>query len=397
MIVFNPYGMEFAADPYPLYARLREEAPVYHNAEMNFWALSRFDDVYEGHRDANLYSSAGGVTIEGAEAVMPLLIVKDPPEHNWAKGLVTKIFSKARMTALDVFIRNRTVELLEAAYEKYGADGEFDLVSEFSVRLPLDVISELLSIPVEFREEIHDLSNKVISRDPNQDPAVRGHATMRSLQIYNTLAQERRANMSDDVISMLIEQEVKDDKGNVHRMDDNEIAIRFFEMGFAGHETVAKGIPNGAMAFAKFPSEQQKLNADRGLLPGAVDEILRYDPPSQLQGRTTTRDVTLHGVTIPAKSKVMLLTGAATRDPSAFENPDVFDISRTPDPRSIFFGFGQHKCLGQHLARQEISTAFDELRSRFPNYEVDPSRVTRGISSNVRGVNTLPTRLGAHA
>jgi cytochrome P450 len=170
------------------------------------------------------------------------------------------------------------------------------------------------------------------------------------------------------------------------------------EMGFAGHETVAKAIPNGAMAFHQFPEERMRLLNDRSLLPNAVDEILRYDPPSQLQGRTTTVDVTLHGVTIPAGQKVMLVTGAATRDPRSFSDADRFDVTRpVSDYMSIFFGFGVHKCLGIHLARQEIGVAFDELLSRFPNYEVSPERATRSILSNVRGVSSLPITLGQHA
>lgn len=397
MLEFDPYDRDYGADPYPLYARLREEAPVFHNAKMKFWALSRYDDVVMAHRDAVTFSSAGGVTIEGHEAKMPLLIVKDKPEHGWAKGLVVNLFSRPRMMALDIFIRKRAVELLEEAYEKYGPDGEFNFVSEFSVRLPLDVISELLSIPEELREEIHHLSNTIVYRGADQDEQAAGIATMRMLQLYTELAQDRRANPRDDVVSMLIAQEIKDENGVMHMMSDQEIGVRFLEMGFAGHETVAKAIPNGAMAFHKFPDQRALLADDRDLMTAAVDEILRYDPPSQLQGRTTTRDFELHGVTIPQGEKVMLLTASATRDPRAFEEPDRFDIERPLDNRSIFFGYGVHKCLGIHLARQEIAIAFDELFNRFPDHRVDPARVTRSILSNVRGVNSLPTQLGRHA
>lgn len=398
MLKFDPYDRDYGINPYPLYARLRDETPVYHNPEMKFWALSRFEDVLNAHKDAKTFSSAGGVTIEGIEAGMPLLIVKDPPEHAWAKALVVKLFSRPRMIALDAFIRRRTVELLETAYDKYGPDSEFDFVKEFSLELPLGVISELLGIPEEFRAEIHDLISVTLSRGPDQDQSALGAAMMRNLQIYTELAADRRANPREDVISMLIAEEVKDEDGGTHRLDDFEIAVRFMEMGAAGHETVAKAIPNGAMAFHYFPEEHARLLNDRSLLRNAVDEILRYDPPSQLQGRTTTRDVMLHDVTIPAGQKVMLITGAATRDPRQFEEPDRFDITRpVSDYLSVFFGFGIHKCLGIHLARQEIFVAFDELLSRFPNYRVYPERATRAILSNVRGVATLPITLGRHA
>jgi cytochrome P450 len=397
MLEFNPYDRDYGADPYPLYERLREEAPVFHNPEMRFWALSRYDDVVAAHRDAATFSSAGGVTIEGAEASMPLLIVKDHPEHNWAKSLVTKLFSRPRMAALDIFMRRRAGELIEAAAEKCGPDGEFNFVSEFTVQLPLEVISELLGIPPALRQEIHHLSNIAISRGEDRDESVSTTATRRNMEIYLLLARERRANPRDDIISMVIAQEVEDENGVKHSLSDEEIAVRFGEMSFAGHETVAKAIPNGAMAFHRFPDQRSKLTRNRGLLPNAVEEILRYDPPSQLQGRTTTRDVTLHGVTIPVGSKTMLVTGSATRDPRAFEEPAAFNIERKLDNRSIFFGYGVHKCLGIHLARQELAIAFDELFNRFPNWEVDPTRITRSILSNVRGVDSLPIRLGKHA
>ena len=398
MLTFDPYDREYGLDPYPLYARLRDEAPVYHNPGMKFWALTRFEDVLNAHRDAKLFSSAGGVTIEGTEAGMPFLIVKDQPEHSWSKALVVKLFSRPRMIALDAFIRRRAGELLEGLYDKHGPNGEFDFVSEFTVPLPLSVISELLGIPEEYHEEIHNLSNITVSRGPDRDMNEVAMATMRTMQIYTELAADRRANPRDDVVSMLIAEEVQGEDGKKHRLEDYEIAARFLEMGFAGHETVAKAIPNGAIAFHHFPDEHHRLLADRGLLKNAVDEILRFDPPSQLQGRTTTADVTLHGVTIPAGERVMLVTGAATRDPRTFENADRFDVTRpVSDYLSVFFGFGIHKCLGVHLARQEVGVAFDELLTRFPNYRVSPERATRAVLSNVRGVATLPITLGERA
>jgi cytochrome P450 len=398
MLTFDPYDREYGLDPYPLYSRLRDEAPVYHNPGMKFWALTRFEDVLNAHKDAKLFSSAGGVTIEGTEASMPFLIVKDQPEHTWSKALVVKLFSRPRMIALDAFIRTRAAGLLEGLYDKHGPNGEFDFVAEFTVPLPLSVISELLGIPEEYHEEIHHLSNITVSRGPDRDMNEVAKATMRTMQIYMELAADRRANPRDDVVSMLIAEEVQGEDGAKHRLEDHEIAARFLEMGFAGHETVAKAIPNGAMAFHHFPEEHDRLLNDRSLLKNAVDEILRFDPPSQLQGRTTTSDVTMHGVTIPAGEKVMLVTGAATRDPRTFENADRFDITRpVSDYLSVFFGFGVHKCLGVHLARQEIAVAFDELLTRFPNYRVAPERATRAVLSNVRGVATLPITLGERA
>ena len=397
MLEFDPYSREYNDDPYALYERLREEAPIYYNERMKFWALSRYADVVEAHKDAKTYSSAGGTTLEGHEAAMPLLIVKDQPEHGWAKALVAKLFSRQRMEALDIFIRQRATELLDGIWERHGATGEFDLVAEYSVRLPLDVISELLGIPEENRADVHHYSNLVVQRGESRDEAASAQASMNLIGLYMKLATERRANPRDDIISTIIAERTTDEDGNIHEMSDQEIAVRFMEMGFAGHETVAKAIPNGAMAFTAHPDQWAMLRDDPSLVPQAVEEILRHQPPSQLQGRTTTRDVQLHGRTIPAGERVMLITGSAVRDPRAFDRPDEFDITRKTDQRSIYFGFGVHKCLGIHLARRELAITFEELARRFPDFSVDASRATRAILSNVRGVASLPAVLGKPA
>jgi cytochrome P450 len=389
MIEFDPYSLEFSNDPYPIYKRLRDEAPVHHCASLNFWALSRYADVLEAHRDFQTYSSAGGVTIEGFDAFVPLLIVKDPPEHRWHKALVTKVFTSARMAALEPFIRNLVGSLLDKAAQQ----DEVDLVEAFALQVPLHVISELIGIPQDLREEIHRLTNRLLFRGDTSGLEELGATMAATIEIYQGLVRERRAHPRNDPISYLIESEVQDDTGVVRRLTDEEMAFRFGELAAAGHETVAKAIPNGAIAFQRFPSERQKLVDNPGLVTNAVEEVLRFDPPSQLQGRTTTRDVTLHGITIPAGSKTMLLTGAATRDERKFENPDVFDISREASIESVFFGFGPHRCLGIHLARLELRIVFEELFRRFPHFEVDPERATRSVLSNVRGVKTLPARL----
>jgi cytochrome P450 len=398
MLHFDPYDPDFNADPYPVYKRLREEAPVFFCENKNFWLLTRFQDVIAAHRDEVTFTSKYGITLDGPveQVVRGNLITMPEPEHGLAKRLVGRLFGRPRMIELDGFIRRRAAELLEEAGEKYGTD-EFDFVDEITVRLPLDVISELLGIPEEYRDEVHHLCNGILIRGTADAAANSQAALMKIYGLFMRLAQERRANPRDDIISQLIADEVEDDQGVKRSLDDHEIAARFVEMALAGHETVAKAIPNGAMAFQKFPAQRQKLQEDRSLLMQAVDEIVRYDPPTQLQGRVTTRDVTLRGVTIPAMSRVILATASASRDPEGFSDPDSFDITRQIDIKSHYFGYGVHKCLGIHLARQEIAITFDELFNRFPDWQVDPDRVTRLILSNVRGVATLPIRLGAHA
>jgi cytochrome P450 len=394
---FDPYSMEYAIDPYPFYEWMRENAPVYHHREMDFYILSRYEDVWKAHRDAAIYSSAAGVTIERQDNAGLILLGKDAPDHGWAKAMMTKVFSRERMEALDPFIRQRAVDLLEGAYQRHGPHGEWDMVSEFSVELPLYVISELLGIPEELRAEVHHQANKFLARGDGSTQEVQLEANMGLFGLFHELTQARRAEPKDDPVSLLIALQIEDEAGTMRQLDDTEIAMRFLEMAIAGHETVAKAIPSGAMAMELFPAEKAKLRSDSGKIPQAVQEVLRFDPPSQLQGRCTTREVTLHGVTIPADKRVMLATGSATRDPRAFPDPDRFDIDRDNDSRTVFFGYGVHKCLGIHLAQREIAIAFEELFTRFPDWQVDPARATRVAVTNVRGVAGLPIMLGKHA
>jgi cytochrome P450 len=327
------------------------------------------------------------VTIEGAEKDNPLLIVKDPPEHRWHRKIVSRVFTPRRILDLEPFIRRRAGELLDAHLD----DDEFDIVTQFSVRLPLDVISELIGIPVELRERVHELSDALAKRGEGSDPEAATQAGVDLVMLLLGLVEDRRAKPRDDVISLIMNTEVTDDAdGSTRRLSDLEIAVRFQELAFAGHETVAKGIPNGLLALTKFPDQLRALLADRSLLATAVDETLRYDPPSQLQGRTTTRDVEVHGVTIPEGEKVMLVTGSALRDERVYENADTFDLFRRDEPSTLFFGFGIHRCLGAHLARLEMRVAFDEILNRFPEFVVDERRAERHVVTNVRGVAGLP-------
>jgi cytochrome P450 len=393
MLTYDPYALENVLDPYQTFKRLRDEAPVYHNAERNFWALSRYDDVFMAHRDAKRFSSAGGVTIEGKEAGMPLLILRDPPDHSWHKGLVTKVFTPTRMAALEGFIRETAIGLLAAMDGKE----EVDFVHDFTVELPLSVICELIEIPRDIRREVHERANVAVVRSDDVDEQTVMTAMFEQHQIFQNLVINRRANPRDDAITLLINTQVKDDEGGTRQLNDFEIATHFMELATAGHETVAKAIANGLIALHNFPEQREKLQADPSLIPAAVEELLRFDPPSQLQGRTTTEDVTLHGVTIPAGSKTMLITGSAMRDERAFIDPEVYNIERDLDQRSIYFGFGIHKCLGIHLARLEMKIALEELFRHYPDYAIDPSRSSRVAYSNLRGVANLQMRPGRRA
>jgi cytochrome P450 len=388
---YDPYDYETFCDPYPIFARLRAEAPVYHNEKLDFWLLTRHADVLAAHNDFERFSSSEGPTIERLplEARQALLIAKDPPEHRWHRKVIGKVFTPRRINALEPYIRQRCRDLLD----RFQGEPEFDVAEQFALQLPLNVISELLSIPHSLRDEIHSLADLTLAR--TDDPGLaekQMEAQIRIFEIFYNLVVERESMPGDDIISVIMNTEVDDDDTGTktRRLEAAEVAMRFQEVAFAGHETVAKGIPNGTIALTKFPDQRRLLAADLSRSGATADEVLRYDPPSQLQGRVSTQDITLHGVTIPSGARVMLATAAAMRDPEAYPDPDRFDIERVPDPSTIYFGFGVHRCIGAHLARLEMRVAFEELVTRFPDFAVDESRAVRHVSSNVRGVAHLP-------
>jgi cytochrome P450 len=389
MVEYSPFSRETAHNPFPVYKQLRDQAPVYHNQEVGFWALSRYEDVVAAHLDTDVFSSAQGVTIEGLDAGLPLLIIKDPPQHTLHRKIAARMFTPRRIGQLEPFIRATTADLLD----KVRDQDRFDLVHDFSFRLPLDVISELIGIPADLRIRVHELSDRMAVRNEDMSPSQDVHqAGAELLSMLTELVRQRRRNPGEDVITLLMNTEVEDEDGTPRSLGDDELAIRFLELAFAGHETVAKLIPNGVIALSWYPDQRRELVADPTLIPNAVEEMLRWDPPSHYQGRWTLRDVELHGTVIPEGVRVILLTGAAVHDERKFPDPEYFDIHRDID-RHVSFGFGRHLCLGASLARLETKIAFEELLKRFPDFTFDETGVERHYSSNVRGLASLPLLL----
>jgi cytochrome P450 len=391
LVEYNPFSRLTAHNPFPVYKQLRDEAPVYHNEEIGFWALSRYEDVVAAHLDIDTFSSTHGVTLDSGDASGPFLITKDPPEHTWHRKIAGRMFTPRRIAQMEPFIRDTAAGLLDQVRDR----DRFDLVQEFSFRLPLDVISELIGIPASLRERVHELSDRMAAREEDMSlPADFRDAVIELIGIFGELVKERRQNPGDDVITMLMNTEVEDEDGSMRRLDDGELSMRFLELAFAGHETVAKLIPNGVVALAWYPDQRRSLVADPGLIPNAVEEMLRWDPPSHYQGRWTMREVKLHGVVIPEGVRVILLTGSAGHDERKYPDPEMFDIHRDVD-RHVAFGFGRHLCLGASLARLETRVAFEELLKRFPDFGFDASGVERYYSGNVRGLSRLPMLIGS--
>jgi cytochrome P450 len=390
-VEYNPFARDTQTNPFPVYQWLRDEAPVYHNAEIGFYALSRFDDVLQAHLDPVTFVSSHGVTIEGYDQGQDLLITSDEPRHGWHRKLVSRVFTPRAISDLEPKVRAIAADVLDGARDR----GEIDIVSEFSTHLPMMVIAEMLGLPPETRAELRRTSDRILDRteadelgNTTDDSQL---AMIEMMTLLTEIVDTKANNLGDDIGSMLLSARVTDDDGNEVALTHAQVASRLLEMTIAGHETTAKLIANGVVALTWYPYQRAELVADPSLIPGAVEEMLRWDPPSHYQGRWVERDVTLHGTTIPADSRVILVTGAANHDERAFPDPEYFNIHREIE-RHVGFGFGIHLCVGAALARLETRVAFEELLTRYPNYEVKQPMV-RAYSSNVRGLSNLPLAL----
>ncbi|NLD76049.1 MAG: cytochrome P450 [Acidimicrobiales bacterium] len=390
-VVYDPYAYEIHEDPYPTYARLREEAPVYRNDERNFWALSRHADVMAGFRDSDTFSNAQGVSIDPAASgphahrTMSFLAM-DPPQHGRMRGLVSRGFTPRRVAEMEDGIRALTVGHLDAALQK----GSFDFVADIAGKVPMDVISEMLGVPVSDRAELRRLSDLLVHREEGVTdvPPAGVEAALSLVVYYADLIADRRANPGEDLVSALCAAEVDGD-----RLTDDEITSFLFLMVVAGNETTTKLLAHSWYWGWKFPDQVAKPFADPERIPDWVEETLRYDTSSQMLARVTLKPVELHGVEIPEGDRVLLLAGSANRDHRAFADPDVYDLDRNLDAGIASFGVGRHFCMGASLARLEARIVLEELVKRVASYEIDPDGTSRVHSVNVRGFDTLPTAL----
>ncbi len=392
--VFDPFSAEFFDDPYPLYRRMRDEAPVSFNERYGFWALFRYEDVARAHREWQTFSSAHGVDLSTLsrppEVVRQLnsIIMLDPPEHDRLRALVSRVFTPKAVAALEPMVR----EVILGFLDRCDPEG-FDVVVDFSGPFPVEVISRMLGVPEPDRQQIRHWLDLMLHREPGEmDPTPEGAAAaIESVAYFMELVADKRRHPSDDMISRLCAAEVDRGDGAPTRLDDEEIAGFAALLGGAGAETVTKLVANAAVLFARNPAEWQKVLDDPGRIPAAVEEVLRYWPPSQYQGRFSVAESTYSGVTVPAGHPTLLVTGSATHDERAFERPDDFDIDRSPS-LALGFGYGVHSCLGAALARLESRIAIGELARRWPRYEIDEFRCTRVHMSNVAGYASVPLR-----
>lgn len=393
---FDPFSDVFFNDPYPTYRRLRDEAPVYRNDQYGFYALSRHEDVANAYKNHEVFSSTRGVDLSmmtSDEPVPPLIIMMDPPEHNRMRVLVSRVFTPRAVQALEPMVREVVTSFFDAALEQ-GGGKSFDVVHDFSALFPVEIITRMLGVPEEHRQNIRIWLDKSLHREPGQigisDEGMA--AAIESGLLYYNLIVEKRNNPGDDMISRLIAAEIEREDGTTTQLDDVEIAGFASLLGGAGAETVTKLVGNAAVLFADNPDQWQRVLDDPANIPAAVEEILRFHPPAQYVGRYTLSDIELSGGTIPANSPVLLINGSASRDERVYDEPDRFDITRDQG-QNIGFGYGIHSCLGAALARMESRIALELMRERMPKFELDRNGLRRVNMTNVAGFSHVPVTL----
>ncbi|MFQ6395747.1 cytochrome P450 [Nocardia sp. KC 131] len=383
---YSPYDFDVHNDPYPYYATLREQAPVFRNDSDDFWALSRHADVLAALRDADRFSSANGLRMEpafwGPQAERFFsFVAMDPPKHTRLRGLVTRAFTQHRVRSLEPRLRAIAHTLLQPLLER----GSFDLMGDFAGPFPTEVISELVGVPAADRDMVRKLGMEIMyTEEESTDLRPEAMRAIGALVGYYTeLTIERSNKRGDDLLSGLLDAADGED-----RLSPEEIVGVLILLVGAGIETTMLTFGNLWHAGAMHPRQRRK--AFDGRIDDWIAESMRYDPSNQTVLRTTTEELELHGVRIPAGARMLLIAGSANRDPEVFENPDTFDLDRDTSA-TVTFGSGRHHCLGSNLALLELRIALQEIVAAVADYEVDTERLRRIHSSNNRGFASLPT------
>lgn len=396
-IPFDPYAYDFHEDPYPTYARLREQAPVYYNSDLDFWALAGHDDVRNAFRDSVNLSNAWGVSMDpssyGPDAHKSMsFLAMDDPKHMRIRKLVSKGFTPRRVNDLAGRITALTHHHWSSCLDK----GEFDYVADFAGLLPMDVVSEMLGVPESDRAYLRKQSDLLLHREEGvlDIPEAAVYAYLELHKYYSALIAERRGNLGDDLVSALITAEIDDDEtGEKTTLTEDEIVGFMVLMVVAGNETTTKLLANALYWGWRNPDELAKVFADPEAVPQWTEETLRYDNSTQMVLRRVAGDVTYGEQVIPEGQRVLLLVGSANRDENVFDDASSYRIGRDCSQALMSFGMGAHFCLGAHLARLEANIGLAEVVRSIRSVDIDIANAERVHSVNVRGFASLPVKV----
>jgi len=380
---YDPYDVELNIDPYPMFARLREEAPLYYNPVHDFYAVSRYDDVNKAVVDHETFISGRGALLEiiksGMEIPPGTLIFEDPPIHNIHRNLLSRLFTPRKVAALEPQIREFTARCLDPLV----GTGRFDFVNDLGEQMPMRVIGMLLGIPEDRQRQITDHGEATLQKE-KVDALATG-------EVFAEFIDWRAEHPSDDIMTDLLNAEFVDETGTRRRLHREELLLYLTVIATAGSETTTRLIGWAGKTLAEYPDQRRELAENPALIPQAIEEILRWEPPALQIARYVARDVEYYGQTVPAGSAMLMLVGAANRDHRRFApDGDVFDIHREQKSH-MTFGAGTHFCIGNALARLEGRIALEEILQRFPTWEVDWAGAVMSQTTAVRGWDAMPT------
>jgi cytochrome P450 len=390
-IYYDPYDFEIDSDPYPVWERLRDEQPLYYNARYDFFALSRFEDVDQCSKDWETYVSSKGTVLEliksGAKMPSGTIIFEDPPAHHIHRRLLSRVFTPRKINDLEPKIREFCARSLDPLVERGG----FDFITDLGAQMPMRTIGMLLGIPEADQEALRDRIDEGLRLTegsmPDFDAAFSdGTAAAEGFAEY---IDWRATHPSDDLMTDLLNAEFEDETGTLRRLTRDEVLGYVNLIAAAGNETTTRLIGWTGKVLADHPDQRRELVEDRGLVPDAIEELLRFESPSPVQARYVTQDVEHHGHPVPEGSALLLLTASANRDERRFPDANRFDIRRKID-HHLAFGYGIHFCLGSALARLEGRIALEEVLQRFSSWEVDWENAVQARTSTVRGWERLP-------
>jgi cytochrome P450 len=389
---YDPFDTAINADPYPAFRRLRDEAPIFHNEQYDFWALSRHADVEAALVNWQTFSSSRGDILEivqsGMELPPAVVLFEDPPLHTMHRGLMSRVFTPKRMNALEDKVREFCAGCLDPLV---GSD-RFDFVADLGAEMPMRVIGMLLGIPDADQTTVRDKSDAFLRTESGKPMQLEQDAIANG-EIFADYVDWRAQHPSDDLMTALLNAEFEDEYGTMRTLTRDEVLTYTQVLAGAGNETTGRLIGWLGKLLGEHPDQRREIVDDRSLIPNVIEEALRFEPTGPHVARYVARDVEYYGTTVPEGSAMLLLVGAANRDERRYADPDRFDIHRDQG-QHLTFGFGLHFCLGAALARLEGRVALDEVLNRFPDWELDLDNARLAPTSTVRGWDSMPAFVG---